>query len=81
MPRRMSQELVRRDVPEKVGVSHNQTRLEDPETMEFSGYGYGYGMGYLISKWVTMATSQWLPIPLVISLNKNTPGLGLQSMN
>lgn len=39
MPRRMSQELVRRDVPEKVGVSHNQTRLEDPETMEFSGYG------------------------------------------
>ena len=39
MPRRMSQDLVRRDVPEKVGVSHNQTRLEDPETMEFSGYG------------------------------------------
>ena len=81
MPRRMSL-LVRRDVPEKVlakhgkflklEVPHNQTRLEDPQTMEFSGYGYGYGMGYLISKWATMATSQlYNPIPLNISQQKH----------
>ena len=81
MPRRMSL-LVRGDVPEKVlakhgkflklEVSHNQTRLEDPQTMEFSGYGYGCGMGYFISKWATMATSQlYNPIPLNISQQKH----------